>query len=427
MTEGQAEIQSMARRVGRAVVAALLTGVADPPPPDQEWPAWLRWTRRLGLRRVRFGSLVGGLDLVLALILTLGTYGALDAEVHKVDPDYPPIGLLLYAALLAVPIVLRHRHPVAAWRMAALAVLWTSPRHMLDLPYVPGGVIAVLLCLYSVAVRAPREVTLGVGVLSIAGAWLMDPPTAVSATLLLLVPLLLGYTVRQRRSAQHELAEQRRRHRDAEAVLTERQRIARELHDVVAHHMSMIAIQAEASPYTVPELPDRTRQDLAEIRATALAALTEMRRILGVLRSEDAAGDTAPQPGLGRLNDLVEGARATGLTIESAVAGRPRPLPPGLDLSAYRIVQEALSNAMRHAPGSRVQVEVGYDRAALRLRVVNSAPPAGPTPRPHPAGGGHGVIGMRERAAMLGGELTAGPTPQDGFAVAAVLPLEGDA
>jgi signal transduction histidine kinase len=418
------------RRLGRPIAAALVTGVADPPPPPRrEWPAGLRWTRRIGIGRVPFSTAVASADLIIAWIVLGGTYGLLDSNVHRVAPA--PNGLLLLmAASLAAPMVLRHRHPVAAWRVAFLAMIWTSGRNVLGVPdipglgvpFLPGGTIAALLCLYSVAVRSPRDVTLGAGLVSVGSVWVVDRRTGSVAAVLILVPLLLGYMVRQRRMAQVQLAEQERRHQDAEAVLTERQRIARELHDVVAHHMSMIAIQAEAAPYTVPELPDKIRNDLVEIRMTALAALTELRRILGVLRSEDGDGETAPQPGLDRLDDLVAGARGTGLLVETVVTGEPPPLPSGVDLSAYRIIQEALSNAMRHAPGTRVRVEVGYGPDVLILRVVNDPPPGGARPGTVP-GTGHGLVGMRERVAMLGGELTAEPTPAGGFAVTAALPL----
>lgn len=156
-------------------------------------------------------------------------------------------------------------------------------------------------------------------------------------------------------------------------MLTERQRIARELHDVVAHHMSMIAIQAEAAPYKVEAVPDETRRDLAEIRATALDALTELRRILGVLRAEDGA-ETAPQPSLERIDELVANARGAGLRVETRFSGDLGGLPPGVGLTAYRILQEALSNAMRHAPGSRVDVEVSRDDGLVWLGVVNGPP-----------------------------------------------------
>ena len=187
--------------------------------------------------------------------------------------------------------------------------------------------------------------------------------------------------------------------------------------------MSVIAIQAEAAPYRVPDPPGELTRSFADIRASALQALAELRRVLGVLRAErdgEEGAEAAPQPTLDRLGGLVAGVRGAGLAVQTTVAGTPRPLPAGVEVSAYRIVQEALSNALRHAPGSDVRVEIGYAPAALRLRVVNGPPRAAPSTVPGP---GHGLLGMRERAAMLGGEVTAGPTSVGGYAVTAVLPL----
>jgi signal transduction histidine kinase len=203
-------------------------------------------------------------------------------------------------------------------------------------------------------------------------------------------------------------------------VLEERTRIARELHDVVAHHMSVIAIQAEAAPYRVPDPPKELTSSLADIRANALQALDELRRVLGVLRAERDGDQAAPQPTLDRLGELVAGVRGAGLAVQTVVSGAPRPLPAGVEVSAYRIVQEALSNAMRHAPGSEVRVEIAYAPTALRLCIVNGPPRAAASTLP---GLGQGLLGMRERAAMLGGELTAAPTSGGGYTVTAVLPV----
>ena len=238
------------------------------------------------------------------------------------------------------------------------------------------------------------------------------------------VVLLAAGAVHGRREARRRLAEQERisdAERARRTLLEERARIARELHDVVAHHLSVIAIQAEAAPYRVPDAPEALIGSFATIRANAVEGLGELRRVLGLLR-DDHDHEDGPQPTLDRLADLVANGRDAGLTVTASVDGDRRPLPAGVELSAYRIVQEALSNAMRHAPGAEVTVEVAYRSAELELRVVNGP---GRTAAPSaPAGAGHGVTGMRERAAMLGGRLTAAPGPDGGWTVAAVLPVE---
>ena len=213
----------------------------------------------------------------------------------------------------------------------------------------------------------------------------------------------------------------------------ERARIARELHDVVAHHISMIAVQAETARLTTPGLPTAGAQRFAEIGDTARAGLTEMRRLLGVLREDvgGAADDRHPQPGLAQLAQLIDGAReASGAGARLIVSGPVAPFDPGVELAAYRIVQEALTNARRHAPGSAVDVELCYEHDALRLRVRDNGP--GPplsssssVPSASSAEGpGHGLLGMRERAATVGGSLRTGAASGGGFLVEAVLPAK---
>jgi len=204
----------------------------------------------------------------------------------------------------------------------------------------------------------------------------------------------------------------------------ERARIARELHDVVAHHISMIAVQAETARLTTPGLPAAGAQRFAEIGDTARAGLTEMRRLLGVLREDggDALGDRHPQPGLPQLAELIDSAReASGAGVRLIVSGQVAPFDPGVELAAYRIVQEALTNARRHAPGTAVDVELRYAGDALRLRVRDNGP------GPASAGSGHGLLGMRERAATVGGSLRAGAAAGGGFLVEAVLPARPEA
>jgi signal transduction histidine kinase len=254
-------------------------------------------------------------------------------------------------------------------------------------------------------------------------------------------------------------ADDARRAQIVHATLEERARIARELHDVVAHHISMIAVQAEAARLLTPDLAPEGQRRLVEIGDTARSALTEMRRLLGVLREDhgdddvhdahdgphaedaDTPGRTAllddsadradrrPQPSLAELTELVDDARArTGTSVRLIVRGPVVPLDPGVELSAYRIVQEALTNARRHAPGAAVDVELDYRPDALGVRVRDS----GLATRPGSAGAGGGpggaripglgLTGMRERAAMVGGELTVGAVVSGGFVVTATLP-----
>jgi len=213
----------------------------------------------------------------------------------------------------------------------------------------------------------------------------------------------------------------------------ERARVSRELHDVVAHHISMIAVQAETARLTTAGMPAAGAQRLSAIGDTARAALTEMRRLLGVLR-EDTRADAAerrPQPGLRQLNDLLDQAReASGSGIRLIVRGHMGVLDPGIELAAYRIVQEALTNARRHAQGAAVDVELYYAADALWLRVRDNGPGPPPaisaSPLTSPPGG-HGLLGMRERAAAVGGQLSIGAAKGGGFVVEALLPVAAEA
>jgi len=212
----------------------------------------------------------------------------------------------------------------------------------------------------------------------------------------------------------------------------ERARIARELHDVVAHHISMIAVQAETARLATPGMPAAGAQRLLEIGDTARTGLTEMRRLLGVLREDAQAADPGlqdadrhPQPGLQQLNELLDEARnASGAGTRLIVSGPPAILDPGVELAAYRIIQEALTNARRHAPGAAVDVELHFAYDALWLRIRDNGP--GPPAAQPVTAGGHGLLGMRERAAAAGGELRIGAAPGSGFLIEATLPAKAE-
>ena len=206
------------------------------------------------------------------------------------------------------------------------------------------------------------------------------------------------------------------------AVIEERTRIARELHDIVAHSVSVMVVQAGAAEQVVEEDPAYTREALRTIRETGSGALSEMRRVVSMLREDDSgspASALAPQPGLAALSALVDEARALGLEVSLTTVGEPRDLPPGLDLAAYRIVQEALTNVRRHAHASRAEVRLEYDADEIRLQVTDD----GQGPVNGTARQGHGLVGMRERAALYGGRVMTDSTDGQGFAVQAVLPV----
>jgi signal transduction histidine kinase len=368
-------------------------------------------------------DLVFAVDVIVALISFAATNSSL---ANRHPPNASSVVILLISLALCAPLAARSHFPLTAWCASALALFWVGGAFS-SMGRAPGGILVYLLCLYAVAVRCEAWTVVTAGVVTMIGGMLVEGQPPSTAILAAAAPILAGVIVRTRRGNTQRLAVQERRHEGERALLQERQRIARELHDVVAHHMSVIAIQAEAGPYKVQDPPSELVESFAEIRASALSGLKELRRVLGVLRSDTP--DTAPQPGLDDLEGLLESARSAGVTVAAGVNGTPRPLPAGVDLSAYRIIQEALSNAMRHSPGAAVQVKLYYGDAALVVEVRNDRCPPGMRPGPDPdgaagEGGGHGIIGMRERATMLGGHLQAGPTERGEFLVTAALPLD---
>jgi signal transduction histidine kinase len=218
--------------------------------------------------------------------------------------------------------------------------------------------------------------------------------------------------------------EQAREELARRAVADERLRLARELHDVVAHAMSVIAVQSGVGAHIATTQPKEARRSLAAIEATSRAALTELRRLLGVLRQEgEPEGDLAPVPGLADLDGLLAELGKAGLAVRLQVEGTPSPLPAGVDLSAYRIVQEALTNVVKHAGPARARVVVGYRDQDVTVEVIDDGRGAATSVRDGRVGTGHGLIGMRERVTAFNGELEVGPRPGGGFRVAARLPL----
>ncbi|MFB4312235.1 sensor histidine kinase [Actinomadura sp. GTD37] len=371
--------------------------------------------------------------LALLAALTIGfTAGSIAIAIQQYHVKTGlawPLGVLQ-----ATPLIFAARWPLVAWRVAAFGLLLTVViRHGTGfMPWPVTAILALVVILFFTGVGSDRQTTVGVGAVTIAGvlvpAVLFGMPGWFGMILagIAVVALTFGDAVGGRHSAVEELRRREEQHRQdlaRQAVLEERARIARELHDVVAHHMSVIAMQAEAAPYKIPDLPDAARQTFGVVRDAAREALTETRRVVGLLRADGEGPERAPQPGLDRLDDLVAAARRSGLSVASVVVGMPRPLNAGVDLSAYRIVQESLSNAARYAPGSRVDVEVRYGPKALAVSVADDG---ARSTAEESQGGGHGLVGMRERVTMLGGRLDAGPRADAGWSVVAELPY-GDA
>src|SRR5580698_4016904 len=348
--------------------------------------------------------------------------------------------VLLLGVAVFVPVALRRLAPVAAFgALIILAVLLAAEG------FAPGVVfLAAAYVLYLVTATSNRQTSgaaLGLALVVMVLIMLADHRVArnngaagllIPAAFALIVCWIAGYSMRQRRLYAQMLQEQA----TSSAVAEERLRIARELHDVVAHSMSVIAVQAGYGQYVIDSSPSDARDALGAIQATSREALEEMRRMLGVLRQQDvtpaparadladghAPADSqaplAPAPGLARLDRLIERTRGAAVQVRLEVSGRPRPAGAGVDLSAYRIVQEALTNVVRHAgTGAACVVHVGYTDADLVIRVTDDGglPVALPSISVAAAGGGHGIIGMRERVFLCSGTFSAGPLPDGGF------------
>jgi signal transduction histidine kinase len=377
-------------------------------------------------------------DSVLALVVGSLGLSVLGGAGHRV----PRLVALAFVAAMVLPIAVRRKHPVGAFT----AVIIAGGIEVITLPRPVGSDVAVLVMLYTLAAYRPRRVAVPGLLVCLAGsavaiaAW--APPRAkqdwYAVTVMLavfclpaLTAWLLGDMMRWRRGfyeALEERAARLERERDAQAQIAaaaERARIARELHDVVAHNVSVMVVQADGASYALDADPERARQALGAIAATGRQALAEMRSLLGVLRSAGhTAAEFAPQPGIEQLTGLLEQARASGLPVSFTVEGVPRPLPPSAALTAYRVVQESLTNARKHGgPIVTATVTLRFCEDGVAITVTDdgkgTAVPAD--------GRGHGLIGMRERVELFGGTVSAGPRPGGGYRVAATLPVPAPA
>jgi signal transduction histidine kinase len=358
--------------------------------------------------------------------------------------ESPPLGLPRSRFVLGCALVLLHTLPLAARRRfpgTVLALILASGLAFAALGLPPDILgVPILVAVYSVAAYGRRWVALaGLAAAELGLAAVQLTPSKIGVGTLVgnlgvvAAAWLLGHFAHNYRAYAARLEErtaeleQAREALARRAVTEERLRLARELHDVVAHAMSVIAVQSGVGAHVAKTQPKEAAKALAAIEATSRAALEELRRLLGVLRQEnEPQGELAPVPGLGDLDGLLAEVAKAGLAVRLRVEGTPAPLPAGVDLSAYRIVQEALTNVVKHAGPARAQVVVGYRDQDVRVEVTDDGQGTVASVSDGRAGTGHGLIGMRERVQVFGGDLDVGPCPDGGFRVAARLPLAAD-
>jgi signal transduction histidine kinase len=364
-------------------------------------------------------------DAALAVAVAAGTVPQLVHHARMSDGRFG--ATLLFTALTVVPLIWRRRFPLGTFAFVAVVALvqWIAAVKL-------AADVTVLIYLYTVASRYPARVAIlaagvaEVGTLLFAVRW---PQTRLWAETWLLLSgpvvaaLALGANVRHRRNALAALtqrAEQLEHERDQQAIIAaaaERTRIAREMHDVVAHSLSVMVTLSEGAVRKQAAEPHRAEEAMRQVSATGRQALDEMRRLLGVLRTEDEPDDRRPQPGIAQLGELLDQVRATGLAAALTITGTPAAMPPGVELTVYRIVQEALTNTLKHAADpTRVDVAIAHQRGAITVDVHDDG-----THQENTGTAGHGLTGMRERAAVYDGTVTAGPDPDGGWRVRAYL------
>jgi len=360
-------------------------------------------------------------DEVLAAALTaLALLGVALTEA----PESHRVASAALAVALGAAAARRSRDPLPLLGLILAVAVVALAVPMLAEPTNSGVFVFYLLAIYSAAAHTSGRRTLVAGGM-VVGLYVMafaSDGTGISAdtvifyTLLLSTPWAAGRAVRQRRLNDRELEQEKTR--AAAAIVEERARIARELHDVVAHSISVMVLQARGGRRVLDSDPADARDAFAVIESTGQQALDEMRRLVGMLRSDDETLPLAPQPSLKELGTLVEQVRAAGLPVHVAIEGEPQDLPPGVDLSAFRIVQEALTNALTHAGPARARVVLRYLADDLEVEISDDGPGSGDG-----SGSGYGLVGMRERVEVYGGELRAGRQPGGGYALRVRLPF----
>ena len=397
-----------------------------PPPPLSPW-AWAA-------------------DVALAVVMAVGTltvyytHTAGDVKVRPgifLLPPPPPAGenvsgavqpgVAVLALLTALPLVVRRRYPLCAfWAVLIATLLFTEHQQSGDattLTFVSCLIAAYTAATYSpYRARAILSLVLGAALLAIRHDTAVPGITSGYVPFLVLLGLGMAansaHVWKQRVAALEAEREEATRH----AVAGERARIARELHDVVTHNVAVMVVQAGAARKVIDTAPDQARESMLAVEAGGRAALAELRHVMGLLTVSGNEPDAlAPQPGLDQLAALTSRVRDTGVPVDLAVTGTPLGLSAGIDLTAYRVVQEALTNTLKHAAGSRVRIAVDYGADAVRVEVADSG---GVLTAAAGSGNGRGLAGLRERVAVYGGTLHAGVLPSGGYRVRAVIPVE---
>jgi signal transduction histidine kinase len=389
-----------------------------------------RWLRRLRASPWVFDS---GLALVAVGVST--AFFVANPAARGLPRGTLAVGYAL-VLLHTLPLAARRRFPGAVLALCVASGLAVAA---LGLPPETLGV-AIGVAIYSVAAYGDRRVALaGLAAAELGSAAVQltpgrfQAPTVVSNGLILGAAWLLGHFVGVRRRYITRLEERTgeleraRAELARRAVIEERLRLARELHDVVAHSISMIAVQSGVGAHVADTQPKEAAKALTAIEVTSRATLEELRRLLGVLRQDsEPQASLAPVPGLADLDSLLAEVAKAGLAVKLRVQGAPSQLPAGVDLSAYRIVQEALTNVVKHAGEARAQVVLGYGDQEVRVEITDDGRGAATSASDGRVERGHGLIGMRERVAAFGGNLEVGPRPGGGFRVVARLPLAGE-
>jgi signal transduction histidine kinase len=368
-------------------------------------------------------------DAAIAVAVTAAQVGALGSWHHGRSAAAPLAYVLL--AVGGASLIARRRYPVGVLAVVLVTTLWASGEsaHVIYLALVVAFFNAVLA-----RKRAAAIASLVIGYAASVWPWLIGqsghPSAAFALGLAAGLVFLLSAAELIRISSQRAAALQRSREEELRRRASEeRMRMARDLHDVVAHNISVINVQANTALHLMDRQPERARSALTTINDVSKQALVELRSVLGVLRDVDESAPRAPSPSLARLGDLVDSAAAAGLAVHVEEAERPAPLPADVDLAAYRIIQEALTNSARHSGGTKATVRVAYGDGALIVEVDDDGTPrpagSGFRPGTRANGSGNGIAGMTERAKSLGGTLQAGPRPEGGFGVRAWLPVHG--